>query len=447
MKKGMIILSLLLLLSMLLSGCGTGASAGGGGTGGSAPPVMDIFSKIITLEYLSEWGITAGPINPVEGFTRLLIIILLFSLFFFGSMKLPFGKPIAITISLVLAIMTGIFIPGTLLLTIAATYGAVFSALLLAIPIVLLLFAYWFLKDYIWIRVIILGLTWYVLKAGTESIGKWSFAATSSGTAYLGVVKGALGWLNFLEWAVLILAVITLIQALFSLFKGKSADISETASGFFSMHKERKHRARTAELNDYKMEKKELRELEFAEKLAGEGITFVEGIYVAEKIENAAAGKKAVNYPHELEKSLNTVKKHYGKVNRRTWKLHKEVEKLRKQMKKSGQDIDEITVASNNLIEIHKSASDALTEAISSVEAVGKVSDRISKYLPKKSGDYEFLFASHTDPDVMRSDFEQLHNGLEAVKPIITRAKDEQTKATVQIEAVIAESRKLGVFD
>jgi len=447
MKKGMIILSLLLVISMFLSGCGTGSTAGGGTGGGSSPAVMDIFTNIITLQFLTNWGITAGPINPVEGFTRMLIIILLFSLFFWGSMQLPFGKPIAVTVSLVLAIMTGIFIPGTLLLTIASTYGAVFSALLLAIPIVLLLLAFWFLKDWPWIRVMILGLTWYVLKAGTESMGGWTFATAGSGPAYLAIIDGVLTWLNVLEWIVLIMTILFAVLALMSLFKGKSGayDVKEGVKKLHNWSANRKHKSKTVDLRDYVEEEKELKNISVAKDVVDEAVALVGTIKSTGAIKSLTERDKVKGLIDEVEDEIDDSIREYGRVNRRTWKFHNDVDRLRKELKEKDKDVERIKLLSDDLLKEHKEAVDALKKAKADV-AVAKTHARRIESEPAAS----FPPAAATAYAVVGSPIEVDVDGLIAllanIKTNLTEAETKQKKAIQDVQGVITESRELGLW-
>lgn len=71
--------------------------------------------------------------NPAV-WMRILIVIGLFAVLFFGASKLGFQKNIAVVIALVIAIMASIGIPDAVLVFLAQTYGAIFQIILVLIP-------------------------------------------------------------------------------------------------------------------------------------------------------------------------------------------------------------------------------------------------------------------------------------------------------------------------
>src|SRR3989338_7187068 len=127
----------LLLMSSLLSSFVMAAETAGG----------KVFTKIITLEYLQEWGITKASIDPIEGFTRLLLLILLFALLYKGAELLKLGSNIAIVIAATLSLLTVIFIPGTILLATGASYATLVSLVITGLPILAAFALYFFLND------------------------------------------------------------------------------------------------------------------------------------------------------------------------------------------------------------------------------------------------------------------------------------------------------------
>lgn len=196
-KKGL--MGILLLISTFLVSCTT--------TGG---PGKNIFEEIITMKYLHDWGIISATIEPIEGFTRFLLLIFLFALLFKAAELLKLGKNIAVTIALVISLMTVIFIPSTILLTVGTTYGTVFSLILLAAPVLLGLGGYFLLKEYHWIRAILMGGLWFILWQMDDHIKNFAVGASAS---YAGVVNTVAIWIGYVTWAVGIMFFITLFQA------------------------------------------------------------------------------------------------------------------------------------------------------------------------------------------------------------------------------------------
>src|SRR3989344_8756597 len=174
----LVLLSLLVLSSLVFSGCSSTAE-------GSSPSAQDIFTNVITLGFLKDFGILKAPIDPIEGFTRVLLLILLFAILFKGAELLKLGRNVAIVIAAVFALLTTVFIPGTILLTIGASYGTVFSVILAGLPIGLCFAAYFFLKDLHWIKVLIMGLLWWVLSQMQTHMASMSggYSSTFGGVA------------------------------------------------------------------------------------------------------------------------------------------------------------------------------------------------------------------------------------------------------------------------
>src|SRR3989338_9298557 len=176
----------LLLMSSLLSSFVMAAETAGG----------KVFTKIITLEYLQEWGITKASIDPIEGFTRFLLLILLFALLFKGAELLKLGTNISIVIALAISLITVIFIPGTVLLAVGTSYGTLFSLIILAVPIGLILLGYFLLKEHPWLRVIMMGLVWYLLSQMWRYIQTWTGSATAAYATVIHTIANLIGWVE-----------------------------------------------------------------------------------------------------------------------------------------------------------------------------------------------------------------------------------------------------------
>jgi hypothetical protein len=130
MKKNYLIL--LLILGTILSPC---ALAEGEGIKGTISSVLDIGR----LEWL--FGNTAE--NQLVGFMRIVIAILIFTVLYMGlsAANQAMGgnaipKNIAITISILLAIISAVFIPGEVLMMFGETYATIFSLIIIGGPII-----------------------------------------------------------------------------------------------------------------------------------------------------------------------------------------------------------------------------------------------------------------------------------------------------------------------
>ena len=75
MKFKKSLFAIFLLVMLVVAGCGTSSS-------GSSTPPSQIFQNVVTLSFLKDLGILTNPIDPIEGFTRFLLLILLFAILF-----------------------------------------------------------------------------------------------------------------------------------------------------------------------------------------------------------------------------------------------------------------------------------------------------------------------------------------------------------------------------
>ncbi|MBT4651286.1 hypothetical protein HOC13_02070 [Candidatus Woesearchaeota archaeon] len=74
--------------------------------------------------------------NQVLGFVRILIGILAFILFYLGVSVIPgLTRPMGIGIAIILAVMVSVFLPGTVLTSIASTYAVLFAFIIMGTPI------------------------------------------------------------------------------------------------------------------------------------------------------------------------------------------------------------------------------------------------------------------------------------------------------------------------
>ena len=133
--------------------------------------VWDTILSIGSLGFLCErswFGV--GSCNYEQNlvaFMRILIGILIFSLLYTGTRAVPGLKEnrnIAITVSIILAIISVIFIPSSILIGIGAAYSTLFAVVILAVPIVAGFILYRSMSDEnIWFKVAILVLLWLAL--------------------------------------------------------------------------------------------------------------------------------------------------------------------------------------------------------------------------------------------------------------------------------------------
>jgi hypothetical protein len=133
MKKNFLVL--LLVLGTMLSPCVLAESDGIKGT----------ISDILDIGRL-EWLLGGSAENQLIGFIRIIIAILIFTMLYLGlsvannamgGNAIP--KNIAITIGILMAIVSAVFIPGEVLMMFGETYATIFSLIIIGGPILAIL--------------------------------------------------------------------------------------------------------------------------------------------------------------------------------------------------------------------------------------------------------------------------------------------------------------------
>ena len=138
MKK----LSAFFFLSLLLiSTFGYGVLAAPAGTGGSNlyDIVSSIVDKILSVGSL-EFLLGADADSKFFGFIRISLGVLIFSVLYMGLSVIPhMSRHIAITVGVILAIISAVFTPVSVLAALGTTYATIFACLFIGGPIVAVL--------------------------------------------------------------------------------------------------------------------------------------------------------------------------------------------------------------------------------------------------------------------------------------------------------------------
>jgi len=159
----------ILLVSLLLAGCPFDS--------GSAGPPSDVniwqtVLKIGSLGFLCNFSKSptcqAGD-NDLVALMRILIGILTFALFYMAASAVPGlrdQRNIAVVVSIILAIMSVIFIPASVLIGIGSAYGALVAIVMIGAPTVGGFLLYRALSDQHWFfKVAVLGIILLLLTA------------------------------------------------------------------------------------------------------------------------------------------------------------------------------------------------------------------------------------------------------------------------------------------
>ena len=122
-KKGVVVTFLISLLSLLTACTATGLPSG-----------IEIWNKILWFGSLGWLGHTD---NPMAGFMRIMIFILVFAILYeLANLTGFLGRNVAITIALVISLISAVFIPGSVLAGIGAAYGTIVALFLIGLPVV-----------------------------------------------------------------------------------------------------------------------------------------------------------------------------------------------------------------------------------------------------------------------------------------------------------------------
>lgn len=139
---------LLLLLSMFLVSCQQA------GISGSL-----IWEKILWYGSLGFFSGTAVD-NPMGGFMRILVFILILAIFYELGGLIQLSPNIRTVVSLILAMMSAVFIPQGVLAGIGAAYGTLVALFLIGAPVVGGLYAIYRIPNttrfYIFLRIVII---------------------------------------------------------------------------------------------------------------------------------------------------------------------------------------------------------------------------------------------------------------------------------------------------
>ena len=109
----------LLLLVLMLGSCDNNTQTQGGLSWNS---IVSILEDVGTLRFLGM-GDSTPQYAPLFGLLRLLVGILVFALLFEGSRVVGLSRNVSITICIILAILSVVLIPTTILVTISSSYG------------------------------------------------------------------------------------------------------------------------------------------------------------------------------------------------------------------------------------------------------------------------------------------------------------------------------------
>jgi hypothetical protein len=447
MKKGMIILSLLLLMSMLLSSSGLAAPLSG--TSGTSTQAATVFTKIVTFGWLTDLGITTATVDPIEGFTRFLLFLVLCLLLFKGAKAVGMGDGISIAITIVFSLLTTIFIPGTILLAAATSYGTVFSVIMLGIPLGLIVGSYFLLKEYHFIRAGLAALLWFVTNEMQAHMTAWIT------TAHYGtVVTSVVGLLDWVVYAAIAFMVLSLLQGASSLFSGRPSeemDVKGTASHWWNKLKSKERRQKTSDMNQYLEDRKEMERIETSGDSLQDAKTLVAAVDGAKQISSAKEGTKVEKAVKKVKGDLDKAQKELRKVRSRTRRQQRrfhnamdQLKKRRKELKDKEKDIETLELLEDNVLRKHKEVATEIKNALSAYNGslsknVGDFSTIVSALAtwPHTFAASDSLGSAVTNMAADLKDDGAIDKGIKAAEKAEREALKDMSGALVEVQELL----------
>ncbi|MEK6900647.1 MAG: hypothetical protein AABX05_05975 [Nanoarchaeota archaeon] len=149
------------LLSLTLTACS-----------GQPPTLSGIFDKIL---WFGSLGFIGNNPDALVGFMRILLAILVFALLFEGGKVTGMNPRTVGIVAAIIAIISAIFIPDTVLVAIGAAYGTIVALVLIGVPVLGGLYAIWRIpgdtRPQILFKILILFLLLVILISINEQFG------------------------------------------------------------------------------------------------------------------------------------------------------------------------------------------------------------------------------------------------------------------------------------
>ncbi len=451
----------ILLAMLLIAGC-----AGATAQQPSPTDVNKIVKDIVTLKFLKDLGVLQSTIDPMEGFTRFILLILLFAVLF-RVLDALIGRGTAIAVALVVSLMTVIFIPGTVLLAAASSYGTLFSLILMLVPVGLGVAAYWFLKDHPWIRVVIMGVLAFVLNEMSSYMHSWALSPfpgappTSVVTGgYGGVIQSVVDLIDWVFWAVMLLLAWNVLSALFSSVTGHSGKFSGSLKNVamnlgekgYKFIKNQAPRTAKAALREHIEEEKELELLRKAEESVKLFEKRYDDILKFKGFEEPVDKTDITTALDGIKDSLHKAETEIRPLLRRTKKAETKFGSLLKELREKKFDTKPLEVLEGQILVDHKTCVDSLNQAIDvfrspQFEQATKnyivLADKEFPYQFVVGGAGGFKFVDKKGRDIFVVTLKAFNTAVGSIKTFLSAAITAENAAKEKLERVIAEAEKL----
>lgn len=417
---------------------------------------VDWFKYIITFGWLKAVGLSTATVDPLEGFIRFLLLITFFLVLFKGAQLLRLGTGSAVAIALVFSLIGMIFVPGTIILAAAASYGTIFSLVILGLPVLLCVGMYFFLRDHVWMRTIVVGLLWLLLSQMWRHMQGLRAGSTAG---YQPIFSTVTDWIVWVQVAVAIFFFISLIQAIASLSSGhpgSALDLKGTAQLVMNKIGSRSRRMKTFQMNQYIEDQKELEDLEKADTARRKALELVEAISASKQIRDVAERNRVETGVGAIKKELETAKREFSRVKSRTFRTQRaitgalnQLKTVKGEMKDKEKDIETLEVLEKTILEKHKEAEKGIDDAIAeygrAAGAARVIRNIPDAQLPPAGGAVPLNFGTSKSAlaTSVKSAVTNLLNALNAMQTHLDTAETAQKEVIQAMQGATLEAREL----
>ncbi len=442
-------LGLFLMLSLMLSALSAHFVA--------ADEPWDTVTNIITLQFMTNLGFSS-IVDPFEGLIRFLLLIMLFTLVFKGAELLKLGRNVSIVIAAVFSIISVIFIPGTILIAAAASYAALVSVVILGIPLFLMGFLYFFMKDHPWIRVAIMAILIFVLKGMESQLGLLSSGAGLTSAHFAGIITTVGTYIKYVIYLAWGLGGISLIQAISSVASGRPAeqmDLMGTTSHWWNKFQSNARRQKTAAMNQYVEDRKEMELLENAGDALNSAKVAVEAVHGPNEFKSWREKDTIISLTEKiktvLEKARNEMRRVKSRTSRTQKRFHTAIAELKKrkgELRGKEKDVERLEALESNILLKHKEVETRIAGALAAYasKVVGQLSiinREVNSYATGAAPTWPLTIVAGTLKTALGhlstalSSGQDLDNDIKAAEAAEREALSDMNGATVEVQELL----------
>jgi len=429
----------LLLVSLLLASCAP-----------SPGPSEGIWETVLEIGSLGFLNIGDAE-NNIVAFVRILLGVLIFALLYMGASAVPGLKEqrnIAITVSIILAIISVIFIPASILVGIGSAYSTLFALVLLGAPIVAIFLLYRTLNESsIVLKLGLLIILLLILIAvKTTSEGYLTEDQRISLGALHPLVQGIAALVDWGIGIVVFMMIMEIVKA-FHRSGGTSAvggGLAGAGKWVAGIGKRKARNVQKKEINEYILEEKEQKDLD---ELKGEALHILTEFEAVANRGDLSSKEKdnIVKMTTNFGEMLTETKRTFRNLSKRTSRADNGLDKMFDYFKKKGIKVpEEVKALENNILKLHQETA----QEIAKVDVI---------YRQILNSPAMTTFKSMTDDNFGEENYKvqtgsspfnlaQLHlliKGFQDERFLLEDAYKKQTEAKKELTGIIQETRDL----